>query len=239
VEALEPPGLTGTAALAEYMRSANVVEVLSLAGGGGHGRKRAVILEGGVGVVAKYSDRTGGSQAEQMVRAEAAAWRLADELGWPHFVPTTVLRQLKDPDDPLIQVDASVQVLLPRFRTSLDGGFTANSCEVADRFRCAVFDVLCLNTDRNSGNWGKIEGRSAPTLIDHGHAFETFGGTAAGDFLQVASGQAVSDEISEDLERFILSEANSELAQLLGDERAGRVFERARQLVQSRTVTAP
>jgi hypothetical protein len=239
VEDHETSELSGTAALAQYLRTATVLEVLPLPGGGGHGRKRAVYFEGGVGAAAKYGDNASGSTAEAMIRNEVAAWTLADELGWPGLVPTTVLRQLPDPDDSALEVDASVQVLLSRFQTSIVGGFDANFCDETDRLRCAIFDLLCLNSDRNNSNWGRIEDSTKPRLIDHGHAFGTHSSAAAGDFLEAAKGAVVPGEIKNDLQDFIAREANSDLFDILGADLAKGVFERARTLVESGHVTAP
>lgn len=235
----EPIELSSAAALAHYLRTAAVLEVLPLPGGGGHGRKRAVYFQGGVGAAAKYGDHTSGSTAQSMIHAEAAASVLASELEWSDLVPTTVLRRLSDPDDAALEVEASVQVLLPRFQTATEGGFDAGSCEPADQLRCAAFDILCLNSDRNNGNWGKFVNGTQPLLIDHGHAFGTHSTQVAGDFFAAANGHALPDDVRQTLEDFLQLETNSDLFKVLEHEKARGVFERARTMVQTGALTAP
>lgn len=234
----EPGSMEAGAALAAYLRTATVLDVRPLPGGGGHARKRVVIFEGGVGAVAKYGDDVSGSKAPAMIRAEAAAYALAVELGWQDLVPTTVLRTLDDPDDLDAEVEASVQVLLPLFKTSLEGGLMAASCEETDRLRAAAFDVLCANTDRNNGNWGKIDGVGGPRLIDHGHAFEVHGGPPGGDFVQSTTGATLPEAVCDDLQAFVEQEWTSELPGLVGGKAPG-VFARARLLIANRRLSAP
>ncbi len=235
----EEPAESGIPPLTEYLGCARPLDVVPLGGGGGHARKRTVILEGGVAVAAKYDDPTPGGQAGAQIRAEAAAWTLARELGWHHLVALTVLRNLEDPDDPSGVVEASVQVLHPRFKTSIEGGFAVSMCADDDRLRCAAFDVLASNTDRNNGNWGMVADVACPRLIDHGHAFETFAGPPGGDFVMASVGHSLPDDILAELKEFIAHESNSDLSVLLGAQKAGRVFARARTLVGTATVPAP
>lgn len=228
-------------ALADYLRTAKVLEVLPLTGGGGHGRKRTVIFEGGVAAVAKYGDPASIDAGPSLqVRAEVSAWTLASELGWTDLVPATVLRSLPDIDDPSLEVEASIQVLAARFETSLEGNFTAADIDPEAMRRCAVFDVLAANTDRSNANWGRILGSGRPVLIDHGHAFEATGGAVeGGDFITQALGDDLDDAIVASVEEFAANGSNSGLTALIGSEKASRLFERASAIVQAAAVHVP
>src|SRR5436190_21707780 len=136
--------------LERYLQSAPILHVGQFERGGAHPDKRLVVLEGGVGVLAKPA-REG--PAERMVRCEAAAWALARELGWPSLVATTVLRaiEIAEGEDAL---EASLQVLWPAFETAAERGATAATCSEEERWRVAAFDALSRNIDRNIHNWG-------------------------------------------------------------------------------------
>ena len=70
--------------LEDYLRTAEVVHIGPLPGGGGHAHKQLVVLEGGLGAVAKLSsgpDQGTQDEAARQVPREVAAWRLARAIG--------------------------------------------------------------------------------------------------------------------------------------------------------------
>src|SRR5436309_2912045 len=114
-------------------------------GGGGHPSSFLVVLEGGVGALAKLE--TVGGDAPQMIRRERAAWVLARLLGWQEMVAATVLRDVPVPAGG--HGHASVQVLWP----TNDVGVAEDAFPEEDQWRAAIFDALIRATDRHAGNW--------------------------------------------------------------------------------------
>jgi hypothetical protein len=214
------------ARLESYLRDAVVLHVRPLPGGGGHASKAALILQGGVGVVAKRA--ADGNMLTQAKR-EVAAWVLAMELGLSTLVPTTVLRQVPETDDVTGgYVEASVQVLWPRFTTAAQDSLACAQCSDELSWSVAVFDILAANTDRNDGNWGTIEGLPRVALVDHGHAFQ--GDDSNSPFVERHRGEDIPPDLISCVEQLHANEAASRLTQFLDVPVCQGVFARAAKL---------
>src|SRR5436853_439346 len=145
--------------LEDYLRTARAVHVAPLGGGGGHAHKQLVVLEGGLGAVAKListPDPAGQDQAARQVPREVAAWRLARALGWYDLVPVTTLGVVRSLFNDQF-VAASLQVAWPLFQVAAELQKSVGDCEHDDVWRVAIFDALAGNTDRNPTNWGFVK----------------------------------------------------------------------------------
>jgi hypothetical protein len=221
----------GTATrLEEYLREAAVLHVRPLEGGGGHSDKAALILEGAVGVVAKRAD---GEPMQVQARREVAAWVLAVELGMSHLVPATVLRWVPVGDDIAgEQVEASVQVLWPRFSPALVGSVQATDCDESISWSIAVFDLLIANTDRNGGNWGTIEGRPRAVFIDHGHAFAAADSNSP--FVERHRNADLPTALCDRVKRFHAAASTSRLKDFVDEPVCAGVQERAAKIARGK-----
>jgi hypothetical protein len=221
--------------LENYLRTAPIAHTAELRrGGGGHQYKQLVVLDGGLGVVAKLAEPAGEDVPERMVRAEVAGWVLAVELGYRELVPTTVLRTVPSLFTGTV-VEASVQVVWPLFETAAERTATAADCPDDESWRIALFDGLAANADRNETNWGFIKELPAPKLIDHGHAFETHG-AGASPFVERWRRQDIPPEHLEHVRRFLAQSGESRLRELLDHDVVDRIFDRAGLLVQSESL---
>jgi hypothetical protein len=95
--------------LASYIRTARIVSELTFDQHGAH-QSYLLVLEGGVGVLAKPEDEI--NLGDVLVRREVAGWLVACMLGWPDLVAATVLRTIRSFKTG-VQVAASLQVLWP------------------------------------------------------------------------------------------------------------------------------
>lgn len=218
--------------LQDYMQTAPVVHACQLNGGGGHGDKQLIVLEGGVGLVAKLAEGPIPT-AYLQIRAECAAWILAQELGWSDLVPVTTFRVVQSIFT-ANYVAASVQLAWPLFKVAAEQQppRTASTCLDAEVWRIAIFDALALNTDRNGTNWGFIsEMPDQPKLIDHGHAFDAGAGGSL-DFILERRGRPIPPELLDRLRSFFTRASSTELRQLLPPVTFDRVMDRTRDFVQ-------
>jgi hypothetical protein len=149
--------------LEEYLAAAPVDLHAHFPGGGGHANKQLVLIRGGIGALAKLATD---DQSRKQANAEVAGYLLARLLGWDDLVPVTVFRTVPSPSG---DVDASVQVLWPAFRTAAELGIGPDAIPDEDGWRVAILDVLLMNSDRNPSNWGRVS-ESRTALIDHGHS---------------------------------------------------------------------
>lgn len=189
----------------------------------------ALVLRGGVGVVAKVGDS---EQMMKQVRRETAAWVLAMELDLPHLVPATVLRPVPVADDETNATsEGSVQILWPRFRMALEDTITPDVCAPETSWPIAVFDLLLANTDRKEDNWGTIDGLPRAVLIDHGHAFEASDSHSM--FVDLHREERVPDALLSRIRALLSSRATSRLWALLDDGECTAVFERADAILKS------
>jgi hypothetical protein len=223
--------------LEDYLRTAKTLNIAPLSGGGGHQRKQLLVLDGGLGVVAKLAegpDAAIRSIAAKQVRGEVAAWFLAQELGWDDLVPVTTLGVVESRFSGE-HVAASLQVAWPRFKLAGELELQPTSCDEIDRWRVAIFDALAGNTDRNATNWGFIQDLPRAKLIDHGNGFGPDATTS--EFATGLAGQAIPDQYIQHLEAFIASEKGSRLSTVLPEEVLSALFSKAQLFVQNRTLS--
>lgn len=223
--------------LEDYLRTAQVLHVAPLSGGGGHQHKQLMVLDGGLGVVAKLAegpDPAVRSTAAQQVRGEVAAWFLANELGWDDLVPVTTLGVVESRFSGE-HVAASLQVAWPRFKVAAERALQPTSCTEEDRWHVAIFDALAGNTDRNATNWGFIEDLERAKLIDHGNGFGTPPTTS--QFATELNGQSIPDVCKQHVEDFVANERGSRLRTVLPDATVDALFQRAQQFVQNGTLS--
>jgi hypothetical protein len=187
--------MEGLDELEEYLRTARILDVVSPGNIGGAHEKRLLILEGGVGVIAKPADVS--PEAPQMVRREAAAWVLARLLGWSDLVAATVIREIPSFSSGG-DVEASLMVAWPNNQPDQDPGFDDH-----DVWRAAVFDAAIRQSDRAGHNWLCVpesggQGTAKLKLIDHGYAFFFPGRDQIGStFVEAKRGQPIPDAVLE------------------------------------------
>ena len=218
--------------LEDYLRTARIVHVVPLPGGGGHQHKQLLILDGGLGVVAKLAEGGDPGRISQQIRSEVAAGILARELGWAELVPTTALRAMRSSFTGAM-VAASIQIAWPRFEVAAVLGLNPGSCEESDRWRIAIFDALAANPDRNDGNWGFIDQLPLPKLIDHGHAFDPGQPETTSPFALEKRGTAIPDEYLHQIRAFAGGAATSALGEVLDEAVVQSVFQRASTFVET------
>lgn len=219
--------------LENYLRTAPIAHTAELRrGGGGHQYKQLVVLDGGLGVVAKLAEPAGEESPQKMVRAEVAGWVLAHELDWRGLVPTTVLRTVPSIFTGAV-AEASVQVVWPLFEMALERTATVADCPEDASWQIALFDALAANADRNDSNWGFVKDLPDPKLIDHGHAFEAHGGGTS-PFVDRWRGQEIPPEHLDHVERFLARSGDSRLREFLDHDVVDRIIDRARLLVESK-----
>jgi hypothetical protein len=175
--------------LANYVASARVLSDWAFDKHGAH-QSYLLVLEGGVGVLAKPEDEIQ-NVGSVLVRREVAAWIVARLLGWPDLIAVTVLRQLRSfkTGNP---VAASLQVLWP-FPEWLPAVTTLPDDDV---WQAAVFDAVVHHSDRSNNNWLGVPGagRGAQArlrLCDHGYGFEPGLAAPSSDFYRAKLGEAL------------------------------------------------
>ncbi len=223
--------------LEDYISTAPVIHAARINRGGGHQDKQLVVLDGGVGVVAKLAEGANAT-AHLQIRAERAAWLLAQELGWRDLVPLTAFRVVQSIFTENY-VSSSVQVAWPLFKIAAESPAPgvarreARDCPDEEIWRIAIFDVLALNTDRNGTNWGFIEGMSdRPKLIDHGHAFEA-AQSGSFEFIDLRRGGIVPAEHRERVEGLLERRTTTPLADVLPPQTFQHVMDQARSIVDT------
>jgi hypothetical protein len=201
--------------LEQYLLTADPQAVLGFAQHGAH-TSYLVILEGGVGVLAKPADEAGGN-GPLWARHEAAAWEVAKALGWADLLSVTVHRQMRS-EQTGTQVEASFQVLWPRPEVAppLDS-FTDEEV-----WRAAVFDALLAHGDRGGHNWLGVPERTAGTrcrlkLIDHGIAFGSDPVPPSSAFYSNKVDQVLPSDVADGLRRLLGSMDSLKATGLLDD----------------------
>lgn len=217
--------------LKDYIRTARIVDQGPLQRGGGAHDKQLIVLDGGVGVIAKPAP-TGDANMQLQVRAECAASILAEALGWPDLVPVTTIRVVPTLDGQE-HVAASVQLALPMFKPAAELARDAKSCPPDEIWRVAIFDALALNTDRHNDNWGICEGSDTrPKLIDHGHSFEAATSTSF-VFIDERRGETLPPELRERIDTHIVGPGlPPALFELLPATAVSRIVALARQFAE-------
>ena len=184
--------------LEEYLAAAAIDLHANFEGGGGHANKQLVLVRGGFGAVAKLATD---DQTRRQARSEVAAYAVARALGWDDLVPVTVYRTVPSPSG---DVEASVQILWPSFKTAAELGIDHTSVAETDSWRVAILDVLLMNSDRNASNWGQVA-QTRIALIDHGHALIGGQPGLGSDFATSRLGHEIPAPMKEALERLTSS----------------------------------
>jgi hypothetical protein len=221
--------MEGLDELEEYLKRADILYIGGFPASGGAHPGKLVVLEGGVGVLAKPADAN--AAAPEMVPREVAAWIVARHLGWADLVATTVLRR-DIPGDAGGLVDASFSVAWPNNAADVDPGF-----DDEDRWRAAVFDFVVQQGDRGGHNWLAVPAPGAGTsmlkLIDHGHCFGyPPPGSVNSTFFTEKRGQELPAEIVTALHAILDDWPSDHLQDLLPDEAVSNTEDRVRALLE-------
>lgn len=222
--------------LATYVRTGRVLSDWAFEKHGAH-QSYLLVLEGGVGVLAKPEDEIA-NVGSVLVRREVAAWVVARLLGWPDLIAVTVLRQLRSFRTGA-QVAASLQVLWP-FPEWLPAVATLPDEEV---WQAAAFDAVVRHTDRSNNNWLAVPGsghgvQAHLRLCDHGYGFEP-GLTAPGsDFYTAKKGEALPVPVMAGLEA-LRTGLPGELQGLLPDPELTGVRDRTEYLLSKNKLEFP
>ena len=212
--------------LEHYLANARVLDVSTFSQTTAHPSFR-LILEGGVGVLAKPADTA--PEGEIMCRREAAAWMIARALGWPDLMGATMLRWITSPTTG-DEVATSVQVIWPDYHPDADPTIFSDE----DVWRAAVFDAAIGHSDRGGHNWLAVPGSgTAPQLklVDHGYGFPSQVSAPNSTFFAMRRRAGLPEEITEALVRFVERRtAHGRLHELLASD-AEAVFTRAEALI--------
>jgi hypothetical protein len=223
--------MDGLDELEEYLRTARIMEVCAFpATTGGAHPKALVILDGGVGLLAKPADAN--ADAPEMVTREAAAWTVARHLGWTDLVSTTVVRTIPSPTSGA-DVEASVAVAWPSHQPDTDpAGFSDD-----DIWRAAVFDFLIDQSDRSGHNWLSVPdpalGQPKLKLVDHGYAFWFPGRPLGSTFFAAKQGQDLPDSVLAAVKTMLAAWPIKDLDDLLDAGIVSNIEQRARDLEQN------
>jgi hypothetical protein len=209
--------------LEEYLAAAPVDLHAHFPGGGGHANKQLVLVRGGIGALAKPAMD---DQSRRQANAEVAGYLLARLMDWDDLVPVTVFRTVPSPSG---DVEASVQVLWPSFKTAAELGIGPDAIADEDGWRAALLDVLLMNSDRNPSNWGRVA-ESGLALIDHGHCLIGGQPGLSSEFATNRADQELPATMREALER-VTSANGGRLRDVADADHVDRIVERAATLV--------
>lgn len=219
--------------LEAYLRTVRVRSwsTPQLGRGGGHSDKARLVLDHGVIALAKLGD--GGGILTTQAKNEAAAWVIAEILGFQELCPPTVYRQVECAPQDIGSRDAAVTVLWP----DVVDDPTLDKLLIEQRRRAALFDYLILNSDRQH-NWLGLVNRSTGAvdlvLIDHGHCFGLHGDQVRSIFLGAHGGDTLDGELRAALRRLIESApVHPVLADLLPREVVLAVIARAQRALDA------
>lgn len=225
-------------ALEYYLAGASLVSSWTFPRPGQH-RSYVLVLEGGIGVLAKPEDAAGLPAAPAMVRREVAAWVIARYLGWSDLVSTAVLRLIPSPTSGQ-DVYASLHVLWPNSAPDIDVPFLDD-----DVWRAAVFDAVMGQTDRAGHNWvvfpDPAGGQAVPTrlaLVDHGNSLQPGIYPPSSTFYTRKAGQPIPDELLEALVN-LHGRLPGNLTGLIDAGEAGGVSDRVETLLNKRVLQLP
>jgi hypothetical protein len=221
--------------LANYVTKARILSEFAFDQHGAH-QSYLLVLEGGVGVLAKPEDEI--NLGDVLVRREVSAWIVARLLGWPDLVAVTVLRRIRSFKTGL-EVAASVQVLWP-FPERIPVVATFSDDEV---WQAATFDSVVRHGDRRNNNWLAVPrpGTGVPVhlrLVDHGYAFDPGLAQPNSDFYLAKQGQALPEAVARGLESLQTSLPGG-LQGLLPDPELAGVRERTEHLLRKKSLGFP
>lgn len=221
--------------LASYMRTARIVSELTFDQHGAH-QSYLLVLEGGVGVLAKPEDEI--NLGDVLVRREVAGWLVARMLGWPDLVAATVLRTIRSFKTG-VQVAASLQVLWPfPERIPPLGTFSDE-----DVWQAATFDAVVRHNDRRNNNWLAVPrpntgAQPRVRLVDHGYAFDPGLGPPSSDFYLARHGQPLPPFVTAALQA-LQGALPADLQGLLPDPELVGVRERTEHLLRKLALAFP
>jgi hypothetical protein len=224
-------GLGALDQLADYLKRAGILHSGTFPIQGAS-RNYLLILEGGVGVLAKPEDEND----PQFVHREVAAWEVSRLLGWEDMVSATVLRTIPSFLG-TTQVTASVQVLWPDNQPDVDPGFSDR-----DIWRAAAFDAVVLQTDRDGHNWLAVLARDqnpSLKLVDHAYAFGLGVSEPSSTFFTARHGQPLPVSVSADLRTLVQGLAGSPISNLLGQAATDAIRDRTQALLGSGQLQLP
>lgn len=219
--------------LEEYLRTAPIIYQGNWPLGGAHQNKMELILEGGVGAIAKPADWADGPRA---VQCEHGAWLVAKLLGWADLLAVTVLREIRSAaGDQLVQ--ATVQIAWPRSNPDFAAPF-----EDTDVWRAAIFDFVIDQSDRGGHNWLAVPG-DAPVpmlkLVDHGYSFGAPGRPFQSSFFDQKRGQPLPDYVIEGLRQLLVQAPQSGLRDLIPEAEFDKMVFRVEHLLQEGRLERP
>lgn len=228
--------MAGLNELERYLQTAQLLTWGEAVLEGAHPDKHRMVLEGGVQVMAK----PGHDQYEPVVRREAAGWQVARRLGFTGLVAGTVLRDVPrlSTSEPVI---SSIQVTWPDGRQWLT---PLDEFSEEETWAAAVFDAVVAHTDHMNNNWLGVPDPSAGgqrrlRLVDTGNAFGTSGVTRPNSsFFERHHRAELPDWALDALHRF-LEDCPGSVENLLGEEEANGVCQRAAKLAENGVLSLP
>jgi hypothetical protein len=222
--------MEGVEGFEQYLREARVLYETDFSTGTAHPSK-LLVLEGGVGVIAK----TEANQPQPgMIEWEVAAWEIMKALGWTDLMSATVLRTIERDGD---EIRTSVTVAWPSNRPDAP----PDQFPEHDVWRAAIFDVLVNQQDRGGHNWLAVPdpasgGEPRLKLIDHGYAFGD--GGLGSTFFEMCDGQDIPQELLEDLRALLGAWPTPGLSDLLPEDVVSKLRERAQRLLDAGALSA-
>lgn len=215
--------------LETFLAGAPVLDVAAFSHTTAHHSYR-LILEGGVGVIAKPADTA--PEGAVMCHREAAAWVLARALRWPDLMATTVMRRIASPTSG-DEVETSVQVIWPDYLPDADVALFSGE----DIWRAAVVDAVIGHSDRAGHNWLAVPGSSPSPrlkLVDHGHCFPEATSPPGSTFYELRRGQDLPDHSADALNELVSDrDSLDRLRALLSAAAVEAVVARAETLLSS------
>lgn len=222
--------VTESSSLEDYeqrLREGHIEEVVVPTIAGAHPDKCHVRLSTGETMICKPAppDPSGLRYAKN----EVAAFRLLRDLGWADLIAVTVWRSVDVPGRGPV-----MSACQPLWEGAEDNTPVAQLA-ATDTTRAAVFDHLICQADRGGHNWLSVLGPTGRSLklYDHAYAFETHGLNAASDFTRLHAGQPLTDEVRSALERLVAVGVSEATREMLDDDVADRLVERAKAILAS------
>ena len=218
--------------LERYLREASILTWGEVVLEGGHPEKHRVLLAGGVQVIAKPAL----PGFDLVPSREAAGRQVAKLLGFVGLVAATVVRDVSrlSTGDPMPH---SVQITWPDGRQWVTEVERLPDAEV---WQAAVFDAVVSHADHAGNNWFGVpspeHGTAHLRLVDTGNAFDLGGGAVNSTFYQHHLGDRLPDELHEAVEQFAEGDL-SQVVDLLGEDEAQKVRQRAKKIAANEELT--
>jgi len=230
----QAPGDAALDALEQYVMTAPVLGTFEWPRRGSY-PSYLLVLEGGVGVLAKPDDEH--QDGPLITKREASAWVLARLIGWSDLVATTVLRPLSSNRNSSV-VHASLQVVWSEAGTKNVSEFSDD-----DVWRAAVFDAVIRNADRSGeANWLAVPAYVASPMLklpDHGYSLEPGLAPPSSLLFNEKQGQALPLECIDALVSLEAALNDQDPLQALLPNATAGILERVRALLRSRILQLP